>query len=228
MSPIEQYKKWRREPAIGCMFARTITIRPSAYEQVFESITSASTAARTAEKLAKRVDALIADKSTSAAALVLPDLDTLEGVARVMLGLADQPGWAVTVTPLENEVVGAMVAIRVVKEIPFGNGSCVSETLVLGPFAEFPATRRSPLTAMELFVGEPLPNDPKTGAPTVQANLAHIPAREILGDEGFDKVWKKSEEGRERSLGTKKDNRAKAKVTLTIPPSLARSLGCAL
>lgn len=227
MSPRAKYLEWRRQPAVGCMFARIIAIRPTAYKQVVESIAPAITPAKSAEQIAKRVETLVEDKSAVAAALLFPDIATLEGMARIMLALGDQPKWTVTAVALENEVVTNTTALRVVRDIPFGQTSCPSETLVLGPFNEFPATRRAPVPALEIFVGEPQPLDPKTGKPTTQANLAHIDTQKILGNHGFDHVWKKSVQGRKEKLGGVNDIRAKAKVTLAIPTSLARSLGCA-
>lgn len=209
------------------MFARIIAIRPAAYKQIVESMAPAITPAKSAEQIAKRVEVLVEDKSVVAVALLFPDIATLEGLARIILALGDQPKWTVTAAALENEVVKNTTALRVAREIPFGQTSCPSETLVLGPFNEFPVTRRAPVPALEIFVGEPQPLDPKTGKPTTQANLAHIDARKILGDHGFDNVWTKSEQGRKTMLGGVNDIRAKAKVTLAIPTSLARRLDCA-
>lgn len=228
VTPVEEYQRWRRlEPAVGCKFARVISINPSRYGQIFEIVPNAATLPRVAENVAARVNALVENKFVSAAALLFPYLKTLEDTARVMLGLGNQPLWTVTPTEIENEIVGKMVAIRVVRAIPFGKKTCNSESLVLGPFGDFPPTRRSPITAMEIYVGDPLEFDPKTGAPTKQANLAHIIRREAYGEKPYDTVWQDSIDGREASLGTKDDNRAKAKVTLVVPIPLARRLGCA-
>lgn len=213
---------------MGCRFARVITIAPSRYGQVFEVVPAGATSARTAENLANRVTELVADKDVSAAAMLFPFLTSLEETAKVMLALQGLPKWKVTHSVIDNEVVGKMIALRVVREIPFGKKACESESLVLGNFPEFPPTRRSPVTAMEIFVGEPLENDPKTEKPTTQANLAHIINKDVYGHQAFKNVWHDSEEGRTASLGTKNDNRAKAKVTLVLPVPLARRLGCAV
>jgi hypothetical protein len=226
MTAVQDYLKWRRSNPIGCMFARLIAIQPGKYKQVVECVPAGNGPAQTAQNISVRIDALIADRAVAAAALLFPEIKTLEGIARVMLALGGQPKWTVIPTVLDNEVVGQMVAIRVSREIPFGATTCQSEALVLGKFAAFPPTRKSPITALEIFIGEPLVNDPKTGEPTEKANLAHIDARSVLGDEPFDGVWDKSVAGRKESLGDRDDNRAKAKVTLVLTPALARRLGC--
>jgi hypothetical protein len=228
VTPVEEYKLWRRRnPAVGCRFASVITIDPARYGQVFEAVPGGATAARTAENLAKRVTELIDNKGVNAAALLFPSLTTLEETARVMLALGELPMWGVTPKVIQNEVVGKMVALRVIRKIPFGRKTCDSETLVLGDFEGFPATRKSPVTAMEIFVGEPLKYDPKSGQPTTQANLAHIIDRDIYGHKPYQNVWDASHDGRQASLGRDDDNRAKAKVTLVLPIPVARRLGLA-
>jgi len=226
MTAIEIYLRWRRTNSIGCMFARLISIQPGKYRQVVEIVTVNNDPTETARNIAERIDALVSDKTVAAVALIFPEIKTLEEMSRVMLALGKQPKWTIALTVLENEVVGPMVAIRLAREIPFGKATCQSEALVLGKFSAFPPTRKSPIAALEIFVGEPLVNDPKTGEPTQKANLAHIDARSVLGDGPFEGVWSKSVEGRKASLGNRDDNRAKAKVTLVMTPALARRLGC--
>lgn len=230
-TPIDEYQQWRRRnPAIGCRFASIIAIAPPRYGQIFEIVPTAATPARIAENIANRVTELLENKRVSAAGLLFPCLTTLEDTARVMLALKEQPKWGVTPTVIQNDVAGDMVAVRIVREIPFGKKACDSESLVLGDFAEFPPTRRSPITAMELFVGEPLKNDPKSGKPTTQANLAHIIDRDAYGHKPYDTVWENTREGRRASLGLsdarRDDNRAKARVTFVMPFPLARRLEC--
>jgi hypothetical protein len=126
-----------------------------------------------------------------------------------------------------------MVTVAILRELPLDDETRLSEALVLGPFAEFPPTRQSPVTALELFVGVPLRQDPKTHAPTNRANLAHIDLldRDIicvdLTPPAIDAMWTRSKEGRYRSLGGVEDNRAKARVSFVIPASLAHELECA-
>jgi hypothetical protein len=166
------------------------------------------------------------DKTVAAGVLLFPELVTLDGLAKMAMALGERPKWTVTTTVLQNSKAGEMVAVHIVREIPFGAGICPSEALVLGPFPEFPPTRRAPVTALEIYVGEPRPNDPKTGNPTVKANLAHMKLNLETRDM-FDRMWIGSVTGRLRELGGEEDSRAKAKISFVIPASLAQELGCA-
>jgi hypothetical protein len=226
MSLEADYLKWRHQPHVGCVFARLIAGRPADFEQKIERVPSAGPPRRTAGNIARRVNKRVADRNVVAGVLLLPDLVTLEALTKVALALGELPRWTVTTTALENPRAGEMVAVHIVREIPFGDGTCPSEALVLGPFPEFPATRRAPITALELYVGEPRPNDPKTGNPTVKANLAHMELN-LETHAAFVSMWDKSVESRLRSLGGGEDSRAKAKVSFVIPTGLARELGCA-
>jgi hypothetical protein len=160
----------------------------------------------------------------NAAVMLLPDVQTLERVAAIFLALEDQPKWSVSTTPLNETPLGEMLAVHLVREIPFGDTTCPSEALVLGPFDEFPPTRRAPFTALEIYVGEPRKMDPKDETkPTEKANLAHI-SMHLPTHDAFKHMWKQSEEGRAASLGGT-DMRAKAKVSFVLPIVLAQQLG---
>jgi hypothetical protein len=153
-SAIEQYREWRKlNRAVGCMFARVMAVNPRLHGQVFEAIPALDTPENVAKIVALRVGALAADKGAAAAALVLPSLTNLEQTARMVLALGNEPMWNVTPSLLENEVVGTLIALRVIRHIPFGETTCPSEALMLGPFDIFAPTRRSPITVIEIFVG---------------------------------------------------------------------------
>lgn len=226
MSPEEQYLKWRKGAEVGCLFARMIAGHPNRFGQKVECILSEGLPAALAVEIAIRVDAAIGDPEVGAAAILLPQILALDAAAKVFLALVGQVGWTVTRSILQDPPAGEMVAVHVVRAIPFGGTSCPSEALVLGPFPEFPPTRRAPVTALELYVGKPLANDPKSGNATTKANLAHM-AMPQLNELTFKKTWNKSVEGRTRSLGGD-DSRAKAKISFVIPKVLADQLGCVL
>jgi hypothetical protein len=223
MSNSRTYLKWRREPGVGCMFARMIAGKPDRYQQVLYEV-GASSPRTAAVNIAKRIETLVSDPNVSAAALLLPKVRSLETLLSITLALRDQPKWTVTMTTLANPPAGPLVAVHINRLIPFGASACPSEVLVLGPFEEFPNTRRAPFVAMELYVGEPRPEDPKTLQPTTKANLAHIEMN-LPTHKAFESVWKKSEEGRRASLGGE-DSRAKAKISFVVPLALAQKHRC--
>ena len=225
MSLRATYLDWRQQRPVGCVFARYMARNPTRFGQKIEEI-RIEAATRLARAVAARVDKLVADPAISAATILLPRIDTLEALLELALALGAFPKWTVTTTMVQPPPPGDLVAVRIVREIPFGEETRPSEALVLGPFDVFPATRRAPVTAIEIFVGEPMANDPKTRQPTAKANLAHVDLGPDLTQEVFDSMWDRSIKGRAESLGGD-DNRAKAKVSFVIPGSLARSSGCA-
>lgn len=225
MSPEEEYRQWRKRREIGCFFARAIANHPDRFGQRIECIPTQMAPSALAGEIGRRVDAMIADPAATAAALVFPMITTLEGTARAFLALEDQAGWAVEKTVLPDSPSGDMVAVRITKIIPFGQGSCPSEALVLGPFEVFPQTRRAPIVVFELYVGEPRPFDPKDRIiPTTKANLAHIEMN-LPTHQAFERIWNRSVDGRAQSLG-RPDTRAKAKVSFVLPDALAVKIGC--
>lgn len=223
-SPAARYLDWRRGAEVGCVFARLVARRPAHYHQVVKVIGSAGTSRRVAGSVARHVGRLADDEAVSAAVLLLPDVATLDVLARIALALGEQPQWAVTTTMLHDTPVGDLVAVHLVREIAFADGRCPSEALIFGPMRQFPPTRRAPVTALEIYVGRPRPFDPKTAKPTNKANLAHLELN-LPSQAAFDRMWWKSVEGRLASLGSE-DGRAKAKVSFVIPIALAKELGC--
>lgn len=229
MSPEEKlYLDWRKGTQIGCFFARMIANHPPRYGHKIETVVFTGNHAQAATEIAVKIDSLIADKSTNTATVLITGINSLEDIARTFLAIHNPPDWVVNTTDLQNTPAGPMVAVHVNKTIPFGAATCPSEGLVLGPFGEFPPTRRSPVVAFELYVGDPRPFDPKTGLiPTTKANLAHVEMN-FPTHHAFQKTWDRSVDGRTASLGNNGiDSRAKAKVAFVIPPALAQQLGCA-
>ena len=225
MSPEKQYLRWRQQPPVGCVFARIIARRPAAYAQQIVEITGKDSPTDVAAEIAARIGTLVSDHETQAAAILMPNVSSLEVLAKVALALDHESMWKVTTSHLVSTPAGDMVAFHIVREIPFGTTTCPSEALVLGPYPEFPPTRQAPITALEIYVGAPRPNDPKTGNPTSKANLAHMETH-LPTERAFMKTWNNSVDGRAKSLGCD-DNRAKAKVSFVIPAALATALGCA-
>jgi len=170
------------------------------------------------------LDGTVADPEVVATALLLPKLTKLEKLAATALEMAKFKHWIVTTSALKGTPEGDMVAVHITRMIPFGEAECPSEALVLGPFDNFPRTRKAPVTAIEMFVGEPRPLDPKSGNPTTKANVAHMDMG-VLPDI-WAIMWEESEKGRLASLGGINDPRAKAKVAFPIPLALAKQLGC--
>jgi hypothetical protein len=230
MSAVAEYLKWRRGPAVGCVFARLMSAVPGDYGQVVEEVTDSNTT-DVAATIATRVEQLIPVRRALAVAFVLPGVQTLEQLMAMVLALKTKPSWHIDVWELGPPPEMNLAAVKVTRDLPFEDSTLPSEALVLGNFPVFPNTRRAPHTAFEIYVGEPAPQDPKEHTASTKANFAHIDLRDrelINGDfkqEDIDSMWKKSSEGRLRSLDGVEDGRAKAKVTFVVPTALAREAG---
>jgi hypothetical protein len=234
MSAVAEYLNWRRGPDVGCVFARAMSHAPHApsdHGQVVEEIADGNPAAA-AVAIASRVQHFVLEPRVLAVTFVMPNIKTLESLLAMALALPKDPTWQVDVQQLEPPPEMDLAAVKVVRDLPFDGGTLPSEALVLGNFDVFPKTRRAPHAALEIFVGEPAPQDPKEHKPSTKANLAHIDFRDRTlinrnyDQQAVDMMWEKSKIGRLRSLGVVEDRRAKAKVTFVVPTALARKLGC--
>ena len=130
MSARADYLAWRSLPAVGCMFARLLSKRPLDCGQKIAEVKSDGPPERIARSVATRIDRLVADPSVSAATLLLPGLDALEKLTRMAVALGNRPAWHVRMTTLPGTPGGDMVAVNIVREVPFQGASCPSEALV--------------------------------------------------------------------------------------------------
>jgi hypothetical protein len=226
MSARSDYLDWRRTAAIGCVFARWFSIHPNEHGQVIEEVSQSKDPQRVATAIAARVETLLADASVSDAALILPSITTIEALSRTAIALADFPEWEVSFDKITPPPSLDLRAVHIVRKIPVGRTRFSSEVLAFGPFRWFPATRRAPVAALEVFVGKPMRHDPKTHKGKTNAHLADMDLSDTeLTSDQIDRFWEKSPTGRLTSLGGGEDNRAKAKVSFVITPALARKLG---
>lgn len=228
--PLDTYLSWKAQKMdIGCAFARVMAVKPDGYGQRAE-IVSGRDPVIVSTAIATQVAAFIAEPDAKACALVFPDLECLQDIVAVAIELGRLPGWIVTRTLLAATPGGDAVAFNITREVPMGTSTCRSEALILGPFDDFPNTRRSPVTAMELFVGSASLLD-VNGKPRTKAHLADVPFQAFPGhkqvnDKSIKSMLEETGRARLKSLGGKEDQRAKAKVSFAIPVSLAETLGC--
>lgn len=224
-SPKAAYLQWRRGPSVGCAFARYLTRRPEDYGQRVVTISSNGSPERIAGLIVRRVQSLVDDPLATAAILLMPQMPSIKHLAQTAIALGRHPGWATTSSLVVETPIGEVVALHVTNDVPFNEHFCPSEVLMFGPYGQFPTTRRAPVAACELYVGAPRQSDPKSGAPTIRANLAHLSV-DLPTQRAFDAMMLGSARGRLRALEHKEDKRAKAKVSMTISKAMARELGC--
>jgi hypothetical protein len=228
MTARADYVKWRRSAHVGCVFARFFSCRPDEYGQDVTEVSQSADPVRVAKAIASRVERLVADPSVSVATLIMPTITTVEALAKVAIALRDHPKWIVSAIKLLPPPAGDFIGVQLFREVPYQSTTRRSEILAFGPFNIFPRTRRSPVAAFELLVGEPRANDPVSQEPTDRANLAHadLTATGILRVPNlFENMLKQTKALRLKSLSGIDDHRAKAKVSFTIRPALAGKLG---
>jgi hypothetical protein len=233
MTAAANYLKWKRgSDQVGCKFARLLAANPERFGQRLE-VVNGTKAATIAGKIDTVIGKFVADPDVAAATILLPALKQLPTLVAVALALEQMSGWHVTRQALTGAPGGTAVGFSVTRKVLLPTGHTIpSEALVLGPFDNFPMTRRAPVTAMELFVGTPPAIDPKSadGSAPTRAYLAHIDVVPPLVAAQRDRLWEKSQKIRKASLGLvgkQDDSRAKAKIAFVVPLKLAQSLGCA-
>jgi len=225
---LELYRAWKnKNKSVGCVFARLLAVAKSQgrfgyrAEQV-----EGSNARALATEVDQRVTDGIAAQGVNGLALVLPGVGSLNLLVDVVSELSGKEEWAMERSLLLATPVGEAVAFRISRAIPFEEGTIQSEMLVLGPFPqEFPNTRCAPVTAFEIYVGVPPPPVDFMGTPTKKGHLALIKI-DHLNQEAIQNLAKETKAIRLESLGGIDDPRAKAKVSFSVPMSVASALGC--
>jgi hypothetical protein len=222
--PSRRYLEWKvKNRAVGCVFARYMATKPAEFGQRIELLTGA--ASGLAAQIEAHVSSAISDPAAAALTLIFPDATDLGDLVTMALALEQVPGWHVTRTRLAATPGGDVVAFGLARDVPLATGALVpSEALVLGPFDAFPATRKAPVTALEMFVGVPPDTSRKDGGPTTKSNLADVDVS--APQPFFDNMWRNSIAGRLASLGGIQDERAKARVAFVVPTTLAQTMGC--
>lgn len=230
---IKKYLEWRGGGDVGCLFARILARNADRHPHQAVELLAPSPPVSMAQNIESRVAAHIESPEIDISTLVLDGLTSIPDLVAVAFALKNQHGWGMRTKVLYNTPGGRVVAVRLTRDIPYLSRTVPSEALVLGNFPIFPKTRRAPVTAIELFVGTPLPCDPETGVGKThkKVNVAHAEPG-VPGSKAYEKTWKQSVKGRADSLATENpheathtDLRAKAKVSFVVPLRGAKDLG---
>jgi hypothetical protein len=177
-------------------------------------------------EVATQITTFVDDPQIFAAALVFPDVNDLPTLRKMAFALASEPLWTVTPRIISGTPIGDVVAFNVAREILMeSGGTCPSESLVLGPFSEFPQHSESPRHGARDLRGNRAISPTDRGADP-QGAPADVPVEGLPTRATFDWMWDRSKSERRRSLGGIDDPRAKAKVTFAIPMALAALIGC--
>jgi hypothetical protein len=216
MSAESDYLEWRKKPQVGCVFARLLASRYSDYPQHIQTVPTGRSPERIAADVAQRIEALVANPDVTATTLLFPDVESLEHTAQIMLAFDRHATASTWDTDGNGSHREANPFWRRNLSLRGANSGTIS-----GVSAD-PASSDHGLRNVRRRTSHGGPED--WGAHT-KANLAHIEMN-LPSHNAFETMWKKTIEGRKRSLGGD-DNRAKAKISFVIPLGMARRLGCA-
>jgi hypothetical protein len=211
------YLAWRKSGQMACVFARYLAVEHSGHGQRWRVIRTP------VEQLAGEIAAAIAedvgDPDVLVSAVIMPEVNSLGALVKVATALGSESDWRLAQVTLPETPAGASVAFQLTRMVRRVDGVQVpSEVLVMGPFVEFPITRRAPRTALEIFVGVSPLVDAKTQKPTDRGNLAQLNLEEALPSEHVQQVmWDRTKHDRLKLLGDREDPRAKARVSFVVP-----------
>ncbi len=219
------YLDWLRRPQVGCVFAQLLA-RPVYRTQVRTVVARGDSKLGEPSELATQVARFAADSvkepSDEALSVLLPEILDIEGLAKFVWELSKKPGWTIEREHLWRRRL-VLIGLRV--EIETG---VVAETLGMGPFEIFPATRRCPVTTLEIRTKVKRAKKSKVSKEHLAAHLADIPVDHILTNTQFrDRVKRFTPWLKRRILGKRRDMRAKARVTYSVPVAIWSSLKAA-
>lgn len=208
------YRDWQRRSQVACVFARRIATQPGKFD-VKTVVVSENPAEEMTGSIDKTAVAVIAARGSSEALTILfPNLvdSTLLAAFCKRLG-ARNGNWRIEAVPNPSDRLD-----RVHVSLLFSLSKVVeAEILGFGPFTFLPATRRSPITALEIRT-KTKGHKTRGRSETARSHLAEIPWKGA-SDAWFDRTWKQSEEARRAILGGD-DSAARARITFAIPRPL--------
>ena len=215
---IEVHRDWLKMRQVGCVYAQTLHTDPERYGMAAIVVPDGNDmdVAQVAKMIAEGTSGAENTKS-EALSILLPGLTDLATFCRLVRALAEENDWQLRevtehVDPARS-VVFALVGLDFLL-----NGSVSSAVLGIGPFEDFPMTRKGPMASLELRVKpkDAKPAKKRPGMP-LTSHLAQVPYPEpgrIARKE--DSMWQQTETLRLAVL-TRNDERAKAEVTLAVP-----------
>ena len=208
------YRDWQRRPQVACIFARRIAIQPRKFS-IKTVVVQEDPADEMTGAIDKTAEAVISARGSSEALTVLlPKLVDSELLAVFCKRLGARNGnWRIEAVPNPSDRLDRVhVSLRFTLE-----ANVEAEILGFGPFTFLPATRRAPITALEIRTKTE--GHKKRGiSGTERSHLADIPWKGA-SKEWRDRAWKKTEEARRAVLGGD-DSAARARITFAIPRHL--------
>lgn len=208
------YRDWQRRPQVACVFARRIATQPGKFNIQTVVVPEEPTREMThiIDSTASAVRA--ARGSSEALTILFPKLTNSAALVAFCKRLGARNGdWHIEATPNPSDRLDRVhVSLRyTLRE------NIEAEILGLGPFTFLPATRRAPITALEIRTR--VKGHKKRGrSEAARSHLADIPWRGAT-PKWYDRAWRQSEQARQAVLGGD-DSAARARITFAIPRPL--------
>lgn len=209
------YMDWLLRPQVGCVFAQLLA-RPAHRAGIRTVVARGSSGVGKPGELAAEIAGLVSEAadnpSTQALSVLLPNVVDHQQLAELIWELGNQPKWHIEFArPWRKTLV--LIGLRAaIAERTY------AEILGMGPFQTFPPTRQSPVTSLEVRTKPLRAKNSQLAKGQLAAHLADIPIpHQVLNNEEFRirfnhfTPWLKK-----RILGNRGDQRAKAKVTVSI------------
>ena len=216
------YLDWLLRPQVGCVFAQLLarpTNRTGERTIVARSFSSQGDPRELAIQISQFVNECVADPSTEALSVLLPQILDVATLTNLVWELGNQPGWTI-----EKERVWRKTLVLIGLRVDIADG-VVAETLGMGPFDIFPTTRQCPVTTLEIRTKSRRAKRSQLSKTHLAAHLADIDVDHILTPAQFRDRFKRFTPWlKRRILGEQGDMRAKAGVTYSVPAVIWRSL----
>ena len=208
------YRDWQRRVQVACVFARRIATQPRKFGVHTVVVKGDPVTEMTGAIDATAAAAKAARGTHEALTVLIPKLIN----SKVLVALCKRLGarnddWTITATFNPSDKLERVhVSLRYVLRTDVH-----AEILGFGPFNFLPATRRAPISALEIRTKTK--GSKKRGHSAVaRSHLADIPWRGA-GDAWVNRAWKTTEEARRTVLGGD-DSAARARITFAIPRPL--------
>ncbi len=210
------YLDWIKRGQVGCVFAQLLT-RPK-HRHILTTVVARERATTSdphdlALRLAAAVAAGVADEKCEGLTVLFPTVLTPDALVSLVIEVSKLPGWSIERDwPWRGTLSLVGLRVDIAEKVK-------AETLGLGPYPFFPATRQCPVTSLEIRTKIDRSKYSKTDPGILAAHLADLPIDMSPGR--FGKMFREWTPAlKRRILRGEPDERAKASVTYSLPLAL--------
>lgn len=216
------YLDWLRRPQVGCVFAQLLARprnRAGMRTLVARGSSGAGDPAELAAQISQIVSECVRDDTIESLSVLMPQILEEYPLTQLVWELGALPGWDIEIEQQWRQYL-VLIGLRV--EVADG---VAAEILGMGPFRIFPPTRQCPITTLEIRTKTKRAKRSHTSMERNAAHLADIPTDDFLSRSKHRKLFTIFTPGlKKRILGGKDDDRARARVTYSLPAAMWHSL----